>query len=53
MTEFIIEQVSPTTGLRLCLPFHFPNREEAAALAAELTGSNPGFAFVVKVVPAA
>lgn len=53
MTEFTIEQVSPTSGRRHSLPFHFANRLEAAALAAELAESNPGFAFVVKVVPAA
>lgn len=53
VTEFIIEQISPTSGLRQGLPFHFSNREEATALAAELSGSNPGFLFVVKVVPAA
>lgn len=53
MTEFVIEQVSPTTGLAQRLPFRFLDRAEAAALADELAGSNPSFVFVVKVVPAA
>ncbi len=53
MSEFVIEEVSPVTGLRRRLPFQFSNREEAAAMAGELASSNPGFLFSVEVVPAA
>lgn len=53
MIEFIVERVDTDSGSRDRLPERFVRQEEAAAMAAQLTLSNPRFAYIVKLVPAA
>jgi hypothetical protein len=53
MTAFIVERMDPGSGHRESLPFRFHRQEEAAAMAAELTLSDPQYAYIVKFVAAA